>query len=393
MNTTPVNRAEESRVSSPDAWWQVARDLYRGRRIIILVVGFVAVASVVISLLLPKYYTASTRVIAPEDGGSLSAMVLGNLPSSARALLGGSSGDYTRYLAILTSRAVLGSAVERFSLVDVYDVADAPDAFDRAIEMLRDQSVFYVDLEYDFLEVAVTDRDPQRAADLANFLVGRLNELNGSLSSQSAGLFRKYVESRYNQAFAKRDSVLREIESFQRSYGLFNLPAQTEAFFQQVADTRSSLIESEIRYESLVAQYGTTNPQVQAAGSMVRAARKRYNDALAGSEAVLPVSQDTIPAVARQYANLELERLIQDTIIETIAPVLEQAQFEEQRETVAVQVLDAAEAPFRKSHPRRSIIVIMSVFAAGILAVFYVILSALWRRNAAALIARVSEPR
>src|SRR5690606_14126760 len=98
-----------------DAWWILVRDLYQGRRTIFTLVGLVTVASIIISLLLPKSFTASTRVMPPESGGSLGAVLLSNLPAGARSLLGGGvSGDYTRYLAILTSRTLLGDAVDEF---------------------------------------------------------------------------------------------------------------------------------------------------------------------------------------------------------------------------------------------------------------------------------------
>jgi capsule polysaccharide export protein KpsE/RkpR len=387
MNETTRVEAEGS--PRNDGWWILARDLYRGRRTIVAIAACVAIASVVISLLLPKSYTASTRVMPPESSGSLGAALLSNLPAGARSLLGGGvSGDYTRYLAILTSRTLLGAAVDEFDLADVYDVADEPDARDQAMGLLEDQTKFYIDAEYDFLRISVTDRSPQRASDLANFLVERLNELNSSLLSQSAGLLRQYAEERYEDAFVRRDSILRRTEEFQTRYGLFDMPAQSEAFFQQIANLSVMLTEAEIQYESLLGQYGESNPQVATARGIVASSRRKYRDALAGSEAVFPVAQDTMPAVAMEYAKLELERVIQVAIIEALTPVLEQARFEEQRESVAVQVIDNAEPPFRKSHPRRAVIVILSTISAGILAMLYVILSAIWKREYPSIAAR-----
>lgn len=375
-----------------DGWWILARDLYRGRRTIIAIVAFVAVASVIISLLLPKSYTASTRVMPPESSGSLGAALLSNLPAGARSLLGGGvSGDYTRYLAILTSRTLLGAAVDEFDLVNVYEVADQIDAHDQAMQRLTDQTEFYIDAEYDFLRISVTDHDPQRASDMANFMVSRLNDLNSSLLAQSASLLRKYAEDRYAEAFAKRDSILRRTEEFQEQWGLFDMTVQSEAFFQQIAELSVMLTEAEIRYESLLQQYGANNAQVATARGIMEASRRKYREALAGSQAVFPVSQDTMPAVAKAYSKLELDRVIQDAIIETLAPVLEQARFEEQRESVAVQVIDNAVPPIRKSHPKRSIIVILSTFSAGILAMIYVVLRAAWNREYPAIAARFAS--
>ena len=99
---------------------------------------------------------------------------------------------------------------------------------------------------------------------------------------------------------------------------------------------------------------------------------KRHGDATTRrfreEKRTLPVSQEAIPAVARQYAELERERVMQATIIETLLPLLEQARMEEMRRVETVQVVDAARPPDKKAAPRRSRIVILSTLSAALLA-------------------------
>ena len=56
--------------------------------------------------------------------------------------------------------------------------------------------------------MTVLDSDPQRAADIANFMTEQINELNADLSTQSAGGFRAYIEERYDTAMQALDSTL-----------------------------------------------------------------------------------------------------------------------------------------------------------------------------------------
>ncbi len=395
METPPVSPATGDHLTaSPapsaedDFWWSLAQ-LLRHRTFIIAVTALAVVASIAISLLLPVSYAASTRVLIPSGGG-ISDLLGGSLPSSARALLGGRVGSYTRSLALLTSETMYDRAVQTFDLVDVYDVGDSrtPEADARA--ELRENASFAVDDEFEFLSVTVLDRDPQRAADLANFMTAQINELNADLTTQSAGGFRSYIEQRYDTAMQALDSTLDASRDFQSEFGVFALPEQTQGFFTQLAAIRAELIQLEIQYESLESQLGDANPQVTRLRTLTQAAQRRYGQALRGGEETLPVSREAIPAVARQYAELERERVMQATIIETLLPLLEQARMEEMRRVETVQVVDAARPPDKKAEPRRSRIVILSTLSAALLACLAVLARAWYDRSYAFFSGRVS---
>lgn len=384
----------ERRAKTERALWDVLGRLYRWRRFILLVTGAVAVAAVVLSLLLPNWYRAGARVLLPTSSGgsSLAASLLSNLPSAASALLGGGpAGDFTRYQAILTSRTLMEQAVDSFDLIRVYELEESPRPMEQAIEALRANTDFEIDLEFEFLSVLVFDKDPGRAADLANFLVRGLNRINANLSSQSAATYRRFVERRYMEARQAVDSLLDVNQRFQQKYGLFDLSAQTEAFLTQLAGLRASGVQAQVQFEALRDQLGPNNAQVQALQNVVRAADRQYRRALEGSEEVLPVAQDSVPGVVRQYADLELERMIQTRILEVIGPMYEQARFNEEREVEAVQVVDYAVPPKRKAKPKRSVIVVAATASAFLLAVLFVLLYTWWQRNHAYFALRLHE--
>lgn len=378
------------RASAEAVLWQAIGTLFRWRRFVIGVTATMAVVAVVLSLLMPNWYRASARLLVPESSGGLSSLLLRNLPSAASSLFGG-GGDYTRYLAILTSRSVQEAAVDTFGLVQVYELEDAKTPREDAIRMLADNVAFEIDEEYEFLSVAVEDLDPQRAADMANFFVRKLNEVNARLSSQSAGNYRRYIEQRYHEALADVDSLLDATQRFQERYGIFDLPAQTEGFFEQVGQMRAQAVEAEIQYDVALSQYGADNPQVVMLREMARSANQKYREALAGQEALLPVAKADVPEVARQYAKLELERTIQAAILEIVGPLYEQARFQEEQEVEAVQVLDQATPPVRKSRPKRSVIVVLATFSAFVLSVLFVLVFEWWRRHHARLALRLQQ--
>lgn len=372
-------------------FWRHIRVAWSRRRFIALATTLVAIVAVVVLLLIPNEYRASARVLAPQANSinPLSAVLGRNLSSAASALLGGSSGDYARYLTILTSRAFREEVVDTFELISVYDVADAKYPLDAALEELAARTEFPVDLEYEYLSVSVLDRDPQRAAEMANYMVRALNRRNAQLSSQSASSFRRYVQQRYDATVGAVDSLLDASQAFQQQYGVYDVTAQTQAFFTQIGEMSSEMARQEIEYEALRSQFGADNPRVQGYADALAAARRRYQQALGGSEQLLPVPQSSMPLVVREYLGLERDLTIQRSILEIVGPMLEQARFQEEQQGEALQVVDPAVAPVKKAWPRRTILLAIIVLSAFVLALLLVLFHATWRTHAPYLRARL----
>ena len=363
--------------------WTTLGTLYRWRRFIMIVTGTAAVLAVVISLLLANWYRADTRLLLPPRTGTglLSAAFMSNLPTAARSLLGGPSGDYFRYLSILSSRSVYESVVDTFDLVTVYELEEAEAPRYEAVEFLASNTEFLIDDEYEFLTVSVYDTDPERAAAMANYFIAQLSERNSRLAAQSARQFRIYVESRYDETVTALDSVQYAIQRFQERYGVLDLQQQGEQFFEFVADLRQEVLAQEAQYQMMLSQLGPENSQVQAMANAVAAANRKYQEALAGQERLLPVAKDLLPTVASEYITLERERVILATLLEYIRPVLEEARFDEGRQVEALQVIDRAVPPVEKARPRRSVICVAATLSAFLLAVLFVLVYTWWQRN------------
>lgn len=353
---------------SRDAWWSMLGTFYRRRWFIVAVTGFVAVASIGISLLLPVWYQSTARVIIPSggEGGGISAL-LGDLDPAAAALLGTSGGDYIRYMAILTSRTLTDRVIDEFDLMDVYETRDSKTPWRDARKELDDNTAFEIDRDFDFLGINVFDQDRERAASMANFFVEELNRMNIELSTESASRYRRFVERRYNETVANLDSAMAALQNYQEEYGLLELEQQSEAFLEILAQYRAATFQAEIEYEGLLMDYGKENPMVQSARNRVEAARAKERALLEGRDPLLPVAIDELPQIARGYATAMRDVAIYENIIEFARPLLEQAIFEEQREAPAVQVLDRAVVAEWKAKPKRAFIVVGATLSAFIL--------------------------
>src|SRR6266849_8103482 len=94
-----------------------------------IVVGFpfvAAVLAVTVSLLLSNVYTASARILPPQQSGSASAAILSQLGGVLGGLAGAAGGGLIKnpvdlYLRMLKSRTVADNLIERFGLDKLYE--------------------------------------------------------------------------------------------------------------------------------------------------------------------------------------------------------------------------------------------------------------------------------
>ncbi|MEM0962899.1 MAG: Wzz/FepE/Etk N-terminal domain-containing protein [Bacteroidota bacterium] len=371
-------------------WW-TAGVLYRSKWWILALTVIVAAASVYLTLQLPNKYRAETRVLLPEGGSSsLLAGALSNLPAGAAALIGGGGGaGFTRYMAILDSDSTLFPTVDRFDLVRVYETAEEDNPREAALgELKYERLAFDVNLDYDYLGISVLDVSPDRAAQIANYLVERLNERNIEFQASSAAENRQFLERRLNQANADLDSAQAALQILQERSGVIEPTAQVEALFSALAGAQAEVTTAEVAYQALLAQLGPENPETQSARAAVDAARREVDRLSGGGVTGLP-GIGIIPQTQRQYAEVMQDLTLQRAIIETVQPLYEQAALEEKRTADAVQVLDRARPPSKKAEPRRSILVVAATMSAFLVAVAMSLLVALLRRSGPSVLAKL----
>jgi tyrosine-protein kinase Etk/Wzc len=146
------------------------------RKGIILIITVAAlIISVIVSLLLPDVYTATAKVLPPqkESVGVLSA--LSNIQGGRlTAVMGGDNTGL--YLGILKSRSVEDVVIRRFGLTKLYE-ADTPEETRKAL-----QSKVRMQAGNGIITIDVEDKDPRRAAAMANGFVEELGRISIQLN-------------------------------------------------------------------------------------------------------------------------------------------------------------------------------------------------------------------
>lgn len=341
-----------------------------------------AVLAAVISFLLPKMYTATTTVLPPQQNQSTVTAMLGQL--GAIAGLGsedlGLKNPGDLFVAMLRSRTVEDHLIDRFDLRRVYWVKQ----YREARKTLESRSDILAEKE-GLISISVTDREPWRAADLANAYVDELHELNGKLAITEASQRRVFYQQQLDgerQALAQAEGDLKQVEE---KSGLVQPDAQGRAIVAAVADMRAQVAIHEVQLQAMRTYATESNPDM-----------KRAQQELAGLRAQLAkLERDTgdfgngnLQVPTRQLPSVELEYLrrlrdlkYHEAFYDFLGKQLEAARIDEAKDAILVQVVDKAVIPERNSSPRRMLIVLMTAVVAFLLSCLGVLLMETLRRK------------
>lgn len=170
--------------------------LAKNKGVILKVTFVAALLAIAYTLTLDNIYTASTKILPPQQAqSSASAMLsqLGGLASLAGGSLGKNPND--TYLAMLKSHRILEKIAKRFDLQARYETK----TFEDAVQAL--EKIALISSGKDgLITVEIDDKDPKIAADIANTFVEELNDLLQKFAITDASQKRTFFEQQMRQA-------------------------------------------------------------------------------------------------------------------------------------------------------------------------------------------------
>lgn len=327
----------------------------------------VAILSVVYSLFLPNIYSATARILPPqkEAGGGLSAL-LGQMGGLA-ALAGGFGGSADLYVGILKSRSVADAVIAKVGLAKQVHVK-SPDDLRKILE-----GKVKVKTEKDgIITITADDKDPVKAATLANAFVEELGRRSVELNLSKAGGERAFLEKRLavvKQELQKAEDALRD---FQERYKTIKVDTQAAASIEGIARLRADLASKEVQLASLRSYETDESSDVRtlmAATAKIRSQLAAMTGTEKGSDVIPAVGN--VPNLGLEYARRMRDVKIQEAVFEQLTKEYEVAKLNEAKDSSTLQVLDDAVVPARKSKPKRSLIVIVATATAFFVSIFW----------------------
>jgi tyrosine-protein kinase Etk/Wzc len=377
-----VRTAEVDEERSPD-FIQRLTVLGEHKFFVLKFVGIVALLAVVVSLLLPKTYEANAKVMPPQQSPSSAATLLNQL-SPLAALMGKDLGVRTQsdlYVDMLRSRLVADGLIQRFSLNQVYycsplfDVLHCKDITD-VRKKLADSTFIEASLKDGLISIAVSDHDPQRAADLANAYVEELRKVTQTLAVTEASRRRLFFEQEVQKVSEELAQAEQALKETQEKTGMIELDSQARAMFTAGMTLRYQLAAKEAEVEAMRSYATPDNPSLKLAESELSALRtqlSRFEGGRAGGS-ITEFPLGRVPAAGLEYLRKLREVKYREALFEALSKQYEIARIDEAKDASVIQLLDHAVRPTKKAGPHRALIVILAVVPALLVAVMMVLL-------------------
>jgi len=337
--------------------------LLKQRRLIAGITVAATILSIIIVLLLPSIYTAKAMILPMEDDkGVMGAMLgqLGGLAGIAGAGLGGPT-KAELYMTMLKSETVKDPLIDRFKLLEVYKAKFRVDAY-----TALDRNVMITTGKKDgVISIAVNDKNPQRAAEMANAYVEELGRLAVRLNMIAAGNNRVYLEERLASAHAELARAEDALKSFQAQNKAVSVTDQAKATIEGVAQLRAQLAVQEVQQATLRRQFTESSQEVKTATATVANLRAQIGEleGMGGGSSSIP-SVGNMPQLGQEYLRLMRDFKIQETLVELLTKQYEVTKLSEVKDVSPFQVLQVAKVPEKKSKPVRSKIVAITFILA-----------------------------
>jgi uncharacterized protein involved in exopolysaccharide biosynthesis len=321
------------------------------------VLGTFVLMMIVMYLIVPRYYKATTVILPPKQKSQFSAAsALKNMLPMGGFGLAKASDDLLLYRTIVSSRSCEEEIINTYDLIRRYDVDD----IEYAIKELEGNFSAVIDEDDVSLTITVYDKDSVIATSMANKFVEILNRISLSLTTREAKSNRVFIERRYRQN--KDDMLAAEdsLRSLQERYSVYLVPDQFKAAIEAASRVKAEAILKEIEVGILSRTVSETDSRLIQARLELSEYNKKLqqmkfgNGTIAYTGDLFPPFQ-RMPELGLLYFRYYRETQVQQQLFELLTPLYEQAKIEENRDTPSLLVLDKAVVPPKPAKPRRGL--------------------------------------
>ena len=352
--------------------FEVAQNLWKRRGFIFLITFIFGAIATTYAFLAPFIYRAECRILPPGAGtgsGGLSSMLggLGGLASMAGLPTKATSGGLV--IGILKGDTVVDAIIDKFNLMEEYEIERRLDARKAVLKTLETDE----DATSGIVSVAYLDKDPQKAADIANEFVNQLQIKLREMSFIDAQEKRTFFENQLMQAQQELSDAENAMMKYQQNSGVLALGSQTAALLGSIASLRGQIAAKNVEISSLSSYARKDNPRLKLANSQLEAmtrelhrleeeqrkTEQRQGKVFSGD---ILSSLGNVPELSVEYMRYERAMRFANAKYERMLSQYETAKLSEASDLSTVQIVDPATPPDWKYKPKRAQIMIMGTF-------------------------------
>jgi uncharacterized protein involved in exopolysaccharide biosynthesis len=215
-----------------------------------------------------------------------------------------------------------------------------------------------------FISVSVTDKDKQRAAQMANAYTDELRTLTKTLAVTEASQRRLFYEEQLKQAKEALVSAELAFQQVQQNKGLVQLDAQAKAMIESEAALRAQVAAKQVEVQALRSYSTENNPDVQLAERQLSTLQAEASHLGQGNHGVgfSDMGLADVPGAGLEYLRADHELRYRQALMDMLMKQYDAARLDEAKDAAIIQVVEPAIEPDRKSSPKRALIIVLSTF-------------------------------
>jgi len=230
------------------------------------------------------------------------------------------------------------------------------------------------------IHISVEDRDPRRAAEIANGYVDQFRDLSQHLAITEASERRLFFEGELEKAKNNLANAEEALAQTEVKTGVIQPDSQARALIESAAALRAQITAREVQIQGIQTYATGENSQLVQAQSELANLRSQLNK-LGGSEDgpnEFMIPKGKVPEAGMEYVRKLRDVKYNETLFDILARQFEVAKLDEAKEGSLIQVVDSAVPPDRRSFPKRGLIVVGATLAGFFLGIFIALFLAGW---------------
>jgi uncharacterized protein involved in exopolysaccharide biosynthesis len=261
------------------------------------------------------------------------------------------------YVSMLKSRSVEDAVIQRYELQAEYKkkyLGDTRKALEKHANIDGSTKDGLIRLNFD-------DRNPNRAAEIANGYVDQFRNLSQHLAITEASQRRVVFENQLEKTKTDLENADEALKRTQLSTGMVQVDGQARAMIDSAAHLRAQIVAKEVQIQAMRSYAGDENPALTEAQTELEGLRAQFNKmvgATGGSADDVFLPKGQVPEAGLEYVRRLRDVKYYEAIFDVLAKQLELAKLDEAREGAFIQIVDPAVPPEQKSFPKRGMLAI-----------------------------------
>ena len=342
--------------------------------IIKVTLGFAIIAAI-ISFIMSPIYKAETKILPPVNGSSGIATQLMNQLGQLSAIAGISGVPINGktpnelYVGLLKSRTVLDRMIDRFDLMKLYRTSYRQNARKR---LLDDVLSVRDDKKSGIITINVEEKDPKRAADMANAFVEELQKLNSGLAITQASQRRLYFEEQLKAAKTSLTQAEENMKLFQEKTGALHIESQAKAVLEGIGMIRAQIAAKEVELKVMKTYSTPQNPDLRRVEETLKGLRaelaKMEGRGGQGHDPFMPTGR--MAQIGTDYAKQLRDLKFNEVLYGLLLQQYEAAKLDEAKDATTIQIIDTAVHPEKRVKPKRTVMILLGAIIGFFLSAF-----------------------